>query len=126
MLDISNLKIKIKTRTQLLSPDVIYGVYVVFKFCDPRKVSSKPLYVNLKYKNGRKTSHAYFAKWRDNDWMMIELCRFLNDKKDIDFKFLLESLSRYHCQDSTIYVEGIEFRPIENASLKLLFGSRIF
>ncbi|KAL7619050.1 hypothetical protein Lser_V15G01742 [Lactuca serriola] len=46
--------------------------------------------------------------------MMIELCRFLNDKENIDFKFVLESFSRYHCRDNTIYVEGIEFLPIEN------------
>ncbi|KAL4567174.1 hypothetical protein LXL04_022748 [Taraxacum kok-saghyz] len=129
MLDVANLNIKIRTRPQHLSPNVVYGVYMVFKFCDPRKVSSKPLYVNLKYKshNG-KTSHAYFATWRDNKWMMIELCQFSNHKKDIVFEFLLEGFSRYYCGDSTIYVEGLEFRAIENASFKntISFHSRFF
>ena len=121
MLDILNLNIKINTRTQLLSPNAVYGVYLVFKFCDPIKYSSKPLYVNLKYKNGSETSHAYFATWRDDEWMMIELWRFLNDKEDIVFEFLLESFSQSYYEDSTIYVEGIEFRDITNASFKLLF-----
>ena len=120
MLDILNLNIKINTRTQLLSPNAVYGVYFVFKFCDPIKYSSKPLYVNLKYKNGSETSHAYFATWRDDEWMMIELWRFLNDKEDIVFEFLLESFSQSCYEDSTIYVEGIEFRDITNASFKLL------
>ncbi|KAL4575063.1 hypothetical protein LXL04_021904 [Taraxacum kok-saghyz] len=121
MLDILNLNIKINTRTQLLSPNAVYGVYFVFKFCDPIKYSSKPLYVNLKYKNGSETSHAYFATWRDDEWMMIELWRFLNDKEDIVFEFLLESFSQSYYEDSTIYVEGIEFRDITNASFKLLY-----
>ncbi|MFS7990899.1 putative non-specific serine/threonine protein kinase [Helianthus anomalus] len=42
------------------------------------------MYVNLKYTKGSETLHAYFATWRDNDWMMIELWRFLNHKKDSD------------------------------------------
>ncbi|KAI3512287.1 hypothetical protein L1887_19602 [Cichorium endivia] len=114
MLDILNLNIKIKTRPQLLSQDFVYGIYLVFKFSNPRKVLSKSLYVNLKYRNGSKTSHAYFATQRDNHWMMIELCRFLNNKTDTVYKFLLESFSRYYCGDNTVYVEGIEFRAIDN------------
>ncbi|KAL4560248.1 hypothetical protein LXL04_032398 [Taraxacum kok-saghyz] len=114
MLDIMNLKIKIKTKPQLLSPDVVYGVYLVFKFSDRREGSSKPMYVNLKYRYGSKrTSHAYFATRRDKEWMMIELCRFLNNKKDIVFKFLLESFSWYYVGDTFIYVEGLEFRAID-------------
>lgn len=75
VLDILNLKIKIKTRAKPLSQDVVYGVYLVFKFSNPKAVLGKPLYVNLKYKIRRKSSHAYFATRRDNlnDWMMIEL-----------------------------------------------------
>ncbi|CAI9260025.1 unnamed protein product [Lactuca saligna] len=114
VLDILNLKIKIKTRAKLLSQDVVYGVYLVFKFSNPKAVLGKPLYVNLKYKIGRKSSHAYFATWRDNDWMMIELCRFFNNKTDTVHKFLLESFSRYYCGDNTIFVEGVEFRAIDN------------
>ncbi|CAH1442266.1 unnamed protein product [Lactuca virosa] len=126
MLDIMNLNVKIKTKApHRLSPHVVYGVYLVFKFCDPRTVSTKPVYVNLKYKNGSEkaeTSHAYFATWRDNEWMMIELCRFLNNKGHIVFKFLLESFSRYYCGDSNIYVQGIEFRAIGNAEHENLEG----
>ncbi|GJW56608.1 kinase-like domain, phloem protein 2-like protein [Tanacetum coccineum] len=50
---------------------------------------------------------------RDNEWMMIELYRFLNTNEDVVFEFLLECFSSFHCGDGAIYVEGIEFRAIE-------------
>ncbi|KAK1434626.1 hypothetical protein QVD17_00374 [Tagetes erecta] len=113
MLDISNLMIEIKITTQFLSPNTVYGVYLVFKFCDATNVSKIPMHVDLKYRNQSRNMHAYFAKWRDDEWMMIEFHRFLNQKKDVvNFKFLLESLS--HCRDDAIYVEGIEFRPVDD------------
>ncbi|KAJ9559395.1 hypothetical protein OSB04_014009 [Centaurea solstitialis] len=114
MLDISNLRIQVQIKTQFLSPDAVYGVHLVFKFCDSRKVSNKPMYVNLEYKIGNESLHAYFATSRDDTWMMIELCRFLNDKEDVDFEVLLESFSRYYCGSGAIYVEGIEFQAIDN------------
>ncbi|MFS7909270.1 putative protein kinase RLK-Pelle-LRR-I-1 family [Helianthus anomalus] len=121
MLDISNLMIEIETKTQFLSPNTVYGVYLVFKFCDSRNVSRIPMYVDLKYRKGRESMHAYFAKLRDDEWMTIELYRFLNQKEDVVFNFLLESLSPYYCRDyDAIYVEGIEFRPSENASFDVL------
>ncbi|GKD81789.1 kinase-like domain, phloem protein 2-like protein, partial [Tanacetum coccineum] len=113
ILDISDLNFEVKTRAQFLSPDVIYGVYLVFKFCDSKNFSSKPMYVNLRYRNGHKNLHAYFATWRDEQWMMIELHRFLNQNEDVVFEFLLESFSSYYSGDVAVYVEGIEFRPIE-------------
>ncbi|GJW56713.1 kinase-like domain, phloem protein 2-like protein [Tanacetum coccineum] len=113
MLDISNLNIEIKTNAQLLSANVVYGVYLVFKFCDSRNFASKPMHVDLNYRKGHEIQNAYFATWRDNKWMMIELYRFLNQKEDVVFEFLLECFSSYHCGDGAIYVEGIEFRAIQ-------------
>ncbi|GKA81904.1 kinase-like domain, phloem protein 2-like protein [Tanacetum coccineum] len=113
MLDISNLFIEIKTRAQFLSPNVVYGVYLVFKFCDTRNFSSKPVYVNLKYRKGHESLHAYFATRRDEQWMMIELYRFLNQNQDDFFEFLVESFSSYYCGNGAVYVEGIEFRVID-------------
>ncbi|XP_076945197.1 uncharacterized protein LOC143616169 [Bidens hawaiensis] len=115
MLDISNMMIKIETRTQFLSPNTVYGVYLVFKFCDYRNVSRNPLYVDLKYSKGSRTLHAYFATWRNEEWMMIEFYRFSNHMDDGAFETLLLSLSPYYCREhDAIYVEGIEFRPIDN------------
>ncbi|GJX45238.1 kinase-like domain, phloem protein 2-like protein [Tanacetum coccineum] len=118
MFDISKLNIEIKTNAQLLSPNVAYGVYLVFKLSDSRKFSSKPVYVNLKYRNGLQSLHAYFATWRDNEWMMIELYQFLNQNEDIVFDFLIESFSSNYCGDGVIYVEGIEFRAIDKVKHK--------
>nr|GEU90918.1 protein kinase-like domain, phloem protein 2-like protein [Tanacetum cinerariifolium] len=113
MLDISNLNIGIKVDTQLLSPNVVYGVYLVFKFSNSRNYTTGPTYVNLKYKLGHESLHAYFATQRDKDWMMIELYQFLNQNEDVDFEFILESFSTYYCGDGAIFVEGIEFRAID-------------
>nr|GEY21667.1 protein kinase-like domain, phloem protein 2-like protein [Tanacetum cinerariifolium] len=128
MMDMTNLKIQIKIKTEILSRDIVYGVHLVFKFCDPGKVSSNLIYVNLKYKTGSETSHAYFAKHRDDDgWMMIELCRFLNQKEVTVFEVSLESFSRYYCGSGAIYVQGIEFQAIENMKqeeIKILNGNQ--
>ncbi|GKD29347.1 kinase-like domain, phloem protein 2-like protein, partial [Tanacetum coccineum] len=108
VLDTTNLMMRIVIRTDLLSPNVTYGVCLLFKFCDSRKVSSKPAYVNLKYKQGSETLHAYFATWRDVNWMTVELCQFTNDKEVTTLTFLLESFSTYYCGDEAIYVKHEE------------------
>lgn len=123
MFDISKLNIVIKTNAQLLSPNVVYGVYLVFKLSDVRQFSSKPIYVNLKYRNGVESLHAYFATWRHKEWMMIKLHQFLNQNENSVFDFLLESFSSYYCGDGAVYVEGIEFRAIDEVSLQLNYIS---
>ncbi|KAF5783848.1 putative phloem protein [Helianthus annuus] len=119
IMDISNLKTRIKIRTQFLSPNLIYGAHLVFKFCDPRKFPCNLMYVNLKYQMGNETLHSYFATYGDDEWMMIELCRFIPHKKDVVFEVLLERLSRYYCGSGAIYLEGIHFRVISDAILKV-------
>ncbi|KAJ0503372.1 putative phloem protein [Helianthus annuus] len=124
MLNISNLNIQIKIRTQYLSPSVNYKVHLIFRFSGPRKSQAKRMYVNLKYKMGNESLNAYFATWREDGWMMIELFQFLNHKKDTDFEVLLESFSRCYCGSDSIYIEGIQFQAMDNASFKILFCSR--
>ncbi|KAI3798421.1 hypothetical protein L1987_33696 [Smallanthus sonchifolius] len=116
MLDISNLNIQIRIRSQFLSSGVNYGVHLVFKFCGARRSVAKQMYVNLIYEMGDETLHAYFATWREDEWMTIELYRFLNHKESdtTDFEFLIKSFSRCYCGNHAIYVEGIEFRAIDN------------
>ncbi|KAD5802980.1 hypothetical protein E3N88_14340 [Mikania micrantha] len=114
--DISNLKIQIKMKKQFISPSVNHKVYLIFRVCGPRKSQAKRMYVNLKYKTGNETLHAYFATWREDGWMMIELFQSLNHKEDTDFEVLLESFSRCYCGSSSIYIEGIEFQAIDNVN----------
>ncbi|KAM0065818.1 putative phloem protein [Helianthus debilis subsp. tardiflorus] len=114
VLDITNLKIQVTIDNRFLSTDVIYGIYLVFKFSGPIIFTSKRMYMNLKYKNGNETFHSYFATRRDEEWMMIELHRFLNHKEDVSFTFLLESFSRCYCPSGAIFIEGIEYRAIQN------------
>ncbi|KAI3792906.1 hypothetical protein L2E82_06799 [Cichorium intybus] len=119
LLDISNLNIQIQIKTQLLTPKIMYGAYLVFKFCDRRKVSSRPLYVNLKYKKSGEALNAYFAEWKaGGNWLTIELFRFWNNNETMEFDFLLESFSRYYCGSLGIFVEGIEFQAINNVDCK--------
>nr|XP_043608996.1 uncharacterized protein LOC122580917 [Erigeron canadensis] len=113
MLDVSNLKVQIKIKPQLLLPGDNYGVHLVFKFREPGNCLAKHMYVNLKYKRGSDNLHSDFATWREDGWMMIELGQILNYKEDTEFEVLLESFSRSFC-GSSVYIEGIEFRTIEN------------
>nr|XP_043609302.1 uncharacterized protein LOC122581197 [Erigeron canadensis] len=113
--DISNLMIQIRIKPQFLSPGVNYKVHLIFRFCSLTRSRAKRMYVNLKYKKGKETLHAYFGTWRDDDWMMIELCQFLYCRDDNDFEVLLEGFSRCYCGSNTIYVQGIEFQAIDNA-----------
>ncbi|GJZ32829.1 kinase-like domain, phloem protein 2-like protein [Tanacetum coccineum] len=68
-------------------------------------------------------------KVRDEEWMMIELYQFMNQKDDVMFTFLLESFSSYYFGESAIYVEGIEFRAINKVRheniIKLMEGQQV-
>ncbi|KAJ9556486.1 hypothetical protein OSB04_011100 [Centaurea solstitialis] len=111
--DISNINIQIQIKTEFLTPKTMYGAYLVFKFSDRRKFSSRPLYVNLKYKKAGETLNAYFAEWRaGSKWLKIELFRFWSNSETNDFDVSLESFSRYYCGNCGIFVEGIEFQAI--------------
>ncbi|KAI3506193.1 hypothetical protein L1887_28549 [Cichorium endivia] len=117
--DISNLNIQIDITTQFLTPETVYGAYLVFKFCDRRKVSSKPLYVNLKYTKAGETLNAYFAEWKEgSEWLTVELFRFWSDKGSIDFEVLLESFCTHYCGRRGIFVEGIEFQAIQSVDIE--------
>ncbi|GJX08759.1 phloem protein 2-like protein [Tanacetum coccineum] len=111
--DTSNLKIPIKIKTQFVSLGIIYGAYLVFKFCDPKMVSSK-LYVNLRYRTASGTLNSCIAERRDREWMMIELCRFRSHNQIIDFEVQLKSFCGHPCGNGPIFLDGIEFRPIDN------------
>ncbi|KAF5768581.1 putative phloem protein [Helianthus annuus] len=93
-----------------------YGVHLVFKFHGARKNVAKRMYVNLTYKMGNETLHAYFATWREDEWMTIELYRFLNHKESdtTDFEFLIKSFSRCYCGNRAIYV-----KPEENTLMEV-------
>ncbi|PWA74585.1 Phloem protein 2-like protein [Artemisia annua] len=78
-------------------------------------VSNKP-YVDLKYKTASGELNSYIAEWRDGEWMIVELCRFRSDNQIIDFKVQLESFCRHPCGNGPIFVDGIEFRPIDNVT----------
>ncbi|XP_076881462.1 uncharacterized protein LOC143529584 [Bidens hawaiensis] len=100
------------------------------KWCnvpESRNVSRNPVYVDLKYRKGSRILHAYFATWRNDEWMMIEFYRFSNHMDNGAFEALLLSLSPYYCREhDAIYVEGIEFRPIDNASFSILIIVFVF
>lgn len=112
--DISNLNIGVQINTELLTPETMYGAYLVFKFYDRRKVSSRPIYINFKYKKAGETLNAYFAEWKEggSQWLRVELFRFQSNHRSTDFEFLLVSFSKYYCGIGGIFVEGIEFNAI--------------
>ncbi|CAH1435132.1 unnamed protein product [Lactuca virosa] len=119
ILDISNLNIGVQINAEFLTPERMYGAYLVFKFCDRRKVSSRPIYVNLKYKEGE-TLNAYFAEWKEggSQWSRVELFRFLSNHGSTNFEVLLKSFSKYYCGTWGIFIEGIEFKAIPSVDLE--------
>ncbi|GJU78769.1 phloem protein 2-like protein [Tanacetum coccineum] len=54
------------------------------------------------------------VKRRDGEWMMIELCRFRSHNQIVDFEVQLQSFCGHPCGSGPIFVDGIEFRPIDN------------
>ncbi|CAI9284289.1 unnamed protein product [Lactuca saligna] len=120
ILDISNLNIGVQINAEFLTPETMYGAYLVFKFYDRRKVSNRPIYINLKYKKAGETLNAYFAEWKEggSQWLRVELFRFQSDHRSTDFEFLLESFSKYYCGIGGIFVEGIEFNAIPMVDLE--------
>ncbi|GKE06903.1 phloem protein 2-like protein, partial [Tanacetum coccineum] len=115
--DTSHLNIPINIKTQFLSSGIIYGAYLVFKFCDPNEVSSKP-YVKLEYSIASEDLNSYVAVRRDDGWMMIELCRFRNHNLITEFKVQLKRFWGHPCGSGPIFLDGIEFRPFDNVEHK--------
>lgn len=70
---------------------------------------------------GTQYLHSYFAARRDDAWMMNELYQFPNLQEEADFDVVLEGFSESSFKNQAIYVEGVEFRAISNASLKIPF-----
>nr|GEV28458.1 protein kinase-like domain-containing protein [Tanacetum cinerariifolium] len=95
-----------------LSLGIIYGAYLVFKFCDTA-VSSEP-FVKLEYSIANEDLNSYVAERRDDGWIMIELCRFRNHNQITEFKVQLERFWGNPCGSGPIFVDGIEFRHIVN------------
>ncbi|KAL7600060.1 hypothetical protein Lser_V15G21996 [Lactuca serriola] len=120
ILDISNLNIGVQINVEFLTPETMYGAYLVFKFCDRRKVSSRPIYVNLKYKKEGETLNAYFAEWKEggSQWLRVELFQFFSDHGSTNFEVLLKNFSKYYCGTWGIFIEGIEFKAIPSVDLE--------
>ncbi|PWA24620.1 protein kinase-like domain, Phloem protein 2-like protein [Artemisia annua] len=120
VLDVRNLMIEIKLKTPLLSLGVNYKVNLIFRFCGPRKSYAKRMYVNLKYKKGGENFHAYFATWRDDGWMIIELCPFFYNKEDTDFEVISDEVGKVEevqANDNVMKqgdIENIEVQSIDN------------
>nr|GEW58114.1 ribonuclease H-like domain, reverse transcriptase, RNA-dependent DNA polymerase [Tanacetum cinerariifolium] len=62
------------------------------------------------------TLNSCIAERRDGEWMIIELCRFRSHNQIIDFEVQLKSFCRHPCGNGPIFLDGIEFRPIDNVS----------
>ncbi|PWA72218.1 protein kinase-like domain, Phloem protein 2-like protein [Artemisia annua] len=112
--DSSSMNIQISVKTQLLSPGVDYGVYLVYKFCRPIDESTIRTHT-LAIKMGSEDFFPEFTTRRDNDgWMRIELYRFSNLKEEANFDAFLKGFSEDPFKNVAIYVEGVEFQPISN------------
>ncbi|GJW84783.1 reverse transcriptase domain-containing protein, partial [Tanacetum coccineum] len=113
--DSSMMYLQFKIKAHLLSPGVNYGVNLLFKFSDPRKKSITSM--DLEYHIGNKFLRSHCTTKRDDGWLMKELFQFSSLAEEADIDVFLLGLSGSHYVNQVVYIEGIEFRAINNASL---------
>lgn len=100
---------KIKGRTQFLTVNVTYTVYLVFK-CDNM---NNETHVPFKWKlnNETKYSSSCLTLERGDGWLMSQLYQFTSHRKDYDFAIEFMLPTQY--SRTMFYLEGIEFKPME-------------
>nr|GEX62149.1 protein kinase-like domain, phloem protein 2-like protein [Tanacetum cinerariifolium] len=111
-LDSSSLNIQIKLKPQLLSPGVNYGVYLLYMFEKFRESSNECM--ELTYKIGNKYSRSHYTKDTADGWSMIRLYQFPNLKDGADIDIFVKGFSESHRKNEAIFLEGVEFRAINN------------
>ncbi|CAI9290847.1 unnamed protein product [Lactuca saligna] len=100
---------KISGRTQFLTSNVTYTVYLVFK-CDNM---NKDTHVPFKWKLNSETNYSTscLTLERGNGWLMSRLYQFTSHRKDYDFGIEFMLPTQY--SRTMFYLEGIEFKPME-------------
>ncbi|GJW08417.1 hypothetical protein Tco_1570840 [Tanacetum coccineum] len=110
------MNFKLCIRTPLfLSPDVTYGLNLVFHCCDSEREKMKQQHVGIRYKfQGEKKISVLHSKDRKEDKRLVAgLYQFNSTVKCItDFEILLEDCGF----SGDLYIEGIEFQPLKNVS----------
>ncbi|KAF5774699.1 putative protein kinase RLK-Pelle-CrRLK1L-1 family [Helianthus annuus] len=106
---IYNEELKADVKTQFLSPGITYAVNFVFRFADKKERSES---ISLKYRLQGETENSisHLAYEREDEWWMCELYQFSCDHRIVDLQIMFEGYDNF----SYIYVEGIEFQPLEN------------
>ncbi|GJV30466.1 kinase-like domain, phloem protein 2-like protein [Tanacetum coccineum] len=103
---------KIRATTPiLLSPNVKYGLNFVFQFEEREQIDQQYVPVRYTLQGEKKISFVYFADRRKDGWLVAELYQFTSDsdKSISDLEIIFEC-----CQFSGfLYIEGIEFQPLE-------------
>ncbi|PWA43232.1 protein kinase-like domain-containing protein [Artemisia annua] len=103
---------KVEVKTKFLSPKIVYTVNLVFKHSGADHGTHIPF--KFKLEGEGHYSNSYVVHVREDGWLMIELHQFTSRKRAHDF--MIEFLPLFEITSSRVeyFLEGIEFRPIEN------------
>ncbi|GJY80314.1 kinase-like domain, phloem protein 2-like protein [Tanacetum coccineum] len=113
------MKFKIRVVTPLfLSPDVTYGVNLVFKYSEIEQMKPESFHVMYKLLGETEIWMVNIGDLREDGWLVAELYHFTNEgeKSILDLEIIFEDcgLSGY------FYIEGIEFQPVRRVEQPVL------
>ncbi|KAD6453775.1 hypothetical protein E3N88_08481 [Mikania micrantha] len=103
---------KAHVKTQFLSPGVTYTVNLVFELTTIVNLTDcHPISLKYKLQGETETLNPYLSYMREDGWYMAELYQFTSDERVVDLEILFDVFD-------DIYVDGIEFWPLEKSVMK--------
>ncbi|KAD6453734.1 hypothetical protein E3N88_08440 [Mikania micrantha] len=102
-------ELKTHVKSQLLSPLTTYMVNLVFSF-DFFWSECQPINLEYRLQGETKTSVSYLAYKIEDGMLACELFQFTSDSQFVDLEIVFEGFDEYY---ESIFVQGIEFRPME-------------
>ncbi|KAL8238973.1 hypothetical protein R6Q59_015540 [Mikania micrantha] len=102
-------ELKTHVKSQLLSPLTTYMVNLVFSI-DFFWSKCQPINLEYRLQGETKTSVSYLAYKIEDGMLACELFQFTSDSQFVDLEIVFEGFDEYY---ESIFVQGIEFRPME-------------
>ncbi|KAF5774394.1 putative protein kinase RLK-Pelle-LRR-VIII-1 family [Helianthus annuus] len=100
-----------QVRSQFLSPGITYTVNLVFKFKIRKERRCEPISLKYRLQGESESLISYLAYEREDGWWACELYQLTTDHRTVDLQIMFEGFDRYY---DNIFLEGIEFQPLEN------------
>ncbi|PWA43948.1 serine/threonine/dual specificity protein kinase, catalytic domain-containing protein [Artemisia annua] len=116
------MEFKLRVRKPLfLSPDVTYGLNLVFCYSEIQIMKQQHVGIRYKLQREKTISIVHFADKKENKWLVAELYQFTSTEESIlDLEIFLEDCGL----SGDLYIEGIEFRPLEKVERQVVIANQ--